>query len=59
MFDPAPATAVLAVRVREEMERDIRREARKRRLKISEEVRRRLQFYDDQHAEKPKTATAK
>jgi hypothetical protein len=58
MFDQAPANTVLAVRVRKEMERDIRREARKRRLKVSEEVRRRLQFYEQQHAEKPKIATA-
>jgi hypothetical protein len=40
------------------MERDIKREAKKRRLKVSEEVRRRLEFYADRHAEEPASTSA-
>jgi|KBSMisStaDraftv2_1062788.scaffolds.fasta_scaffold4554436_2 hypothetical protein len=57
MFDPTPNRPVLAIRVRKEMERDIKREAKKRRLKVSEEVRRRLEFYD-RHAEEPASTSA-
>jgi hypothetical protein len=57
MFDPAPVRPILAIRVRAEMERDIRRKARKRKLR--EEVRRRLEFYAAHHAEKPDCSTAK
>jgi hypothetical protein len=44
MFDPAPIRPVLAIRVREEMAREIRAEAKKRKLKTSEEIRRRLEL---------------
>jgi hypothetical protein len=59
MFDPAPVRPILAIRVREEMERDIRREAKKRKVPVSAEVRRRLEFYAAHHAEKPNCSTAK
>ena len=59
MFDLAPVRPILAIRVRAEMESDIRREARKRKLRLSEEVRRRLEFYAAHHAEKPDYSTAK
>jgi hypothetical protein len=60
MFDPVPQdSTVLTFRVRKPMERDIKREAKKRKLKVSEEVRRRLDFYAAHHAEKPVSASAK
>jgi hypothetical protein len=62
MFDPPPVRPILAVRVRKEMERDIRREAGERKVPVSVEVRRRLEFYDTyhaHHAEKPDCSTAK
>ena len=61
MFDPPPVRPILAVRVRKEMERDIRREARERKVPVSVEVRRRLEFYDTHAhlAEKPGSAAAK
>lgn len=52
MFVPTPATSIIAFRVREKMRRDIEREAQQRKLAISEEVRRRLKFYADCHADR-------
>ena len=58
MFDPIPTgSTVVTFRVRKDMERDLRKEARKRKLKLSEVIRLRLQDYADRHAEKT-TATA-
>jgi hypothetical protein len=59
MFDEAPATRIYTFRLREKMARDIKREAKKRKLRLSEEVRRRLQFYADHHAEKSAATAAK
>jgi hypothetical protein len=42
---PASGT-VLSLRAHEDMARDIRSEAKKRKQPVSEELRRRLQFYD-------------
>ena len=36
---------VLSVRAHEDMARDIHTEAKKRKLRVSEEIRRRLEFY--------------
>ena len=36
---------VLSVRAHEDMARDIQAEAKKRKLRLSEEIRRRLEFY--------------
>jgi hypothetical protein len=58
MFDPTPNRPVLAFRVRPEMQRDIKREAKRRKLPVSEEVRRRLKFYADRHAERPASTNA-
>ena len=53
-------TFVLSARVRKPMADDILREAKKRRVRVSEEVRRRLEFYAAAHAKsaEPSTATA-
>jgi hypothetical protein len=62
MFNQTPDRRVLAFRATLEMADDIEREAQKRHSKISEEVRRRLDFYDrhyDRRAEKPASHTAK
>jgi hypothetical protein len=48
MFEPTPDTIVLAIRVRRDMERELRREAKKRKTPLSVEVRRRLQAYAEQ-----------
>ncbi|UQD70498.1 hypothetical protein JEY40_31745 [Bradyrhizobium japonicum] len=59
MFDRAPARATLTLRLREETARDLKREAAKREIPLSEEVRRRLEFYAAHHTEKPARACAK
>jgi hypothetical protein len=41
----ANKSAVLSVRADEHMARDIQAEAKKRKLRVSEELRRRLEFY--------------
>jgi hypothetical protein len=48
MFEPAPDTIVLAIRVRRDMERELRREAKRRKTPLSVEVRRRLEAYAEQ-----------
>jgi hypothetical protein len=44
---------VLSLRAHEDMARDIQAEARKRKLRVSEEIRRRLEFYAAHHGKKP------
>ena len=52
-----PETFVLSARVRKPMAREILREARKRKLRVSEEIRRRLEFYDAAHLKPEPAAT--
>lgn len=47
MFEQAPDSTIITLRVREPMRRDIERGAKRRGVKFSEEARRRLQFASD------------